>query len=90
MTDHVAQEECLAPAQDFNTYPYSTAHPVLRWLPTKLVEWIRSNLAEELKIPEKQGDLWTAAELNTIIIGNLVRWNFPTNIRVFTGIFQQF
>ena len=72
MTDQVIQEECVAPAQDYVTYPYRTAHPVLRWLPTKLAEWIGSNLAEELKIPEKQGDLWTAAELNAIITGNLV------------------
>jgi hypothetical protein len=55
--DHVVQEECLVPAQDYVTYPYSTAHPVLRWHLTKLAEWIRSSLAEELKIPEKQGDL---------------------------------
>ena len=38
MTDQVIQEECVAPAQDYVTYPYSTAHPVLRWLPTKLAE----------------------------------------------------
>ena len=62
----------MAPAQDYVTYPYSTAHPVLRWLLTELAEWIRLNLAEELKIPEKQGDLWTATELNAIITGNLV------------------
>ncbi len=72
MTGHVVQEECLAPAQDYIMYPYCTAHPVLRWLLTKLAEWIRSNLAEELKIPEKQGDLWTAGELNAIITQNLV------------------
>ncbi len=58
MTDHVVQKECLAPAQDYVTYPYSTAHPVLRWLLIKLAEWIRSNLAKEMKIPEKQDDLW--------------------------------
>ena len=62
----------MAPAQDYVTYPYRTAHPVLRWLPTKLAEWIGSNMAEELQIPEKQGELWTAAELNAIITGNLV------------------
>jgi hypothetical protein len=72
MMDHVIQEDCLAPAQEYATYPYHTAHPVLRWLPSKLVELIGSNLAEELKIPEKQGDLWTATELNAIITGNLV------------------
>ena len=72
MTDHVIQDNSLAPAQEYVTYPYSIAHPVLRWLPTKLAEWIGSNFGEELKIPEKQGDLWTAAELNSIITGNLV------------------
>ncbi len=51
MTDHVVQEEYVAPAQDYVTYPYRTAHPVLRWLPTKLAGWIESNLAEDLKIP---------------------------------------
>ena len=56
MTDHVVQDESVAPAQDYVTDPYSTAHPVSRWLPTKLAEWIGSNLAEELKIPKKQGD----------------------------------
>ncbi len=72
LTDHVVHDDCLAPAQEYVTYPNRTAHPVLRWLPTKLAEWIRSNLAEELKIPEKQGELWTAAELNAIITGNIV------------------
>jgi hypothetical protein len=72
MTDHVVQEECLVPAQEYVTYPYLTAHLVLRWLPTKLAEWISSNLAKELKIPEKQHDLWTASELNAIITQNLV------------------
>ena len=72
LTDHVVQDKCLAPAQEYFTYPYSTAHTFLRWFPTKLAEWIGSNMAEELQIPEKQGELWTAAELNAIITGNLV------------------
>ena len=42
---------------DYITYAYSTAHPVLRWLPTKLAEWIGSNLGDELGIPQKQGSL---------------------------------
>jgi hypothetical protein len=48
------------------------AHPVLRWLPTKLAEWVGSNLCVELGIPPKRGSLWTAAELNAIITGNIV------------------
>ena len=29
-------------------YIYRTAHPALRWLPTKLAEWIGENMQEEL------------------------------------------
>ena len=72
LSDNVVQEDCFAPGQDYITYPYRTAHPVLQWLPTKLAEWIGSNLGDEMNIPAKQGDLWTAAELNAIITGNLV------------------
>ena len=57
MGDNVVQDDCLAPGHDYITYPYRTAHPVLRRLPTKLAEWIGSNLSDELKIPSKQGDL---------------------------------
>jgi hypothetical protein len=46
------------------SYEFRTAHPVLRWLPTKLAKWIGANLSEELLIPDKIGDKWTAAELN--------------------------
>ena len=35
---------------------YRTAHPALRWLPTKLAEWIGENLQEELGFP----DFWYA------------------------------
>jgi hypothetical protein len=34
-------------------YIYKTAHPVLRWLPTKLAEWIGENLQDELGFPDK-------------------------------------
>ena len=62
----------MAPGQEYLTYAYRPAHPVLRWLPTKLAEWIGANLCYDLGIPAKQGALWTAAELNAIITGNLV------------------
>ena len=35
---------------------YRTSHPVLRWLPTKLAEWIGENLQEALGFPDK-GDV---------------------------------
>ncbi len=58
--------------QEYITYPYSTAHQVLQWLPTKLAECISTNLGDELNVTAKQGasDLWTAAaELNAVITG---------------------
>ena len=54
-------------------YIYMTAHPALRWLPTKLAEWIGENLQEELGFPDKAkkralpGTGWTPAELNNIL-----------------------
>ena len=34
-------------------YIYRTAHPALRWLPTKLAEWIGENLQDQLGFPDK-------------------------------------
>ncbi len=34
-------------------YVYRTAHPVLRWLPSKLAEWIGENLQDEMGFPDK-------------------------------------
>ena len=54
-------------------YVYRTAHPTLRWLPTKLAEWIGENLQDELGFPDKAyqraapGTGWTPAELNHIL-----------------------
>jgi hypothetical protein len=49
-------------------YVYRRDQPVLRWLTTKLVEWIRENLQHDLGFPDK-GDRragpcagWTPAE----------------------------
>jgi hypothetical protein len=53
-------------------YIYRTAHPDLRWLPTKLAEWIWESLGE-LGFPDKAdksaqpGTGWTPAELNSIM-----------------------
>ena len=67
------------------SYEFRTAHPVLRWLPTKLAEWIGANLSEELLIPDKNEDKWTAAELNNILLNNVVRGPHG-HLRTFGGI----
>ena len=54
-------------------YVYRTAHPALRWLPSKLAEWIGENLQEQLGFPDKAdkrappGTGWTPTELNNIL-----------------------
>ncbi len=59
-------------------YMYRTAHPVLRWLPTKLAEWIGENLQDVLGFPDKAdqraepGSGWTSAELNHILTAHVV------------------
>jgi hypothetical protein len=37
------------------TYASRTAHPILRWLPSKLAQWLAENMREERAIPEKEG-----------------------------------
>ncbi len=59
-------------------YVYRTAHPVLRWLPTKLAEWIGENLQDELGFPDKADQRgqpvsgWTPAELNHVLQSHVV------------------
>ena len=72
LSDNVVQDDGCAPGQDYVAYAFSTANPVLQWLPTKLAEWIGSNLCYELGIPPKRGSLWTASKLNAVITGNIV------------------
>ncbi len=67
------------------SYEYRTTHPVLRWLPTKPAEWIGANFSEELLIPDKIEDKWTAAELNSILLNNVVRGPFG-HLCTFGGI----
>ncbi len=70
--------EGQVPYPNWLEYVYSTAHPMLCWLPTKLAEWIRENLQEELGFPDKAdkrtepGTGWTAAELNSILHNHAV------------------
>ena len=59
-------------------YVYRTAHPALRWLPTKLTEWIGENMQDELGFADKAdkraatGTGWTLAELNNILQAHVV------------------
>ncbi len=65
-------------------YIYQTAHPTLRWLPTKLAEWIGENMQEELGFPDKAdkreepGTGWTPAELNQILHYHVVAGELTT------------
>ena len=86
-SNDVLHDEELDPEPEWLCYEYRTVHPVLRWLPTKLAEWIGANssLCAELLIQDKQGDKWTAAELNSILINNVVR-DPHGHLRTFGGI----
>ena len=65
-------------------YIYRTAHPALRWLPTKLAEWIGENLQDQLGFPDKAdqraapGTGWTPAELNHILHAHVVDGTLTT------------
>ncbi len=67
-------------------YIYRTAHPALRWLPTKFAEWIGMNLQEELGFPDKADKRaqtvtsWTSAELNSILYDHVVAGELTTSI----------
>ena len=76
----------LCSSPDWLEYVYRTSHPVLRWLPTKLAEWIGENLQDALGFPDK-GDVragpgcgWTAAELNHILQAARCGW-YLDNVR---------
>jgi hypothetical protein len=74
----LAVSDTQASAPQWLEYIYRTAHPVLRWLPTKLAEWIRENLQDVLSFPDKAnqraepGTGWTPAELNHILHEHVV------------------
>ena len=53
-------------------YRFRDAHPMLRWLPTKLSEWVADNLREELGFPDKCDARWSVQELNAILQEHLV------------------
>jgi hypothetical protein len=40
-------------SQQASAYPYRTAYPILRWLPTKMAEWNGDNNGDTLGIPAR-------------------------------------
>ena len=70
--------DAQVPSPQWLEYSYRKAHPALRWLPTKLAEWIGENLQEQLGLPDKidqraePGSGWTPAELNHILNAHVV------------------
>ena len=75
-----------AAAPEWVTYQYRTAHPILRWLPTKLAEWLAENMSAELVIPAKTAAQWTVGELNNILANNLVPNQYGGHLRTFTTL----
>ncbi len=77
--DDAATPKCV-------TYVFLTAHSILRWLPSKLAEWLAENMLEELVIPAKEGAQSTVPHLNSILANNLVpNWN-GGHLRMFTTL----
>lgn len=73
-------------APEWVTYKFRTAHPILRWLPSKLAEWIADNLSAELRIPAKKEAKWTVGELNQILASNLVPNGDGGHLRTFATL----
>jgi len=68
----VMYDETLDPSAIHVTYPYRIAHPLLRFLPMKLAQYIGDNFRKRLGIPRKQDKTrWSTEELNSILMHNL-------------------
>ena len=67
-----ADDDGQPPGPGWLEYPYCKSHPIVRWLPSKLAEWIGENYGQQLQIPPKRNLEWTVGELNAILESNLV------------------
>ena len=66
------QEEDVDPLPEWIQYIYRIAHAVLRFMPTKLAEFIGENYGNILGIPPKRDQSkWNVEELNAILRHNL-------------------
>ena len=69
------------------TYKYSIAHPILRWLPSKLAQFIADNYAAELDIPDVEpGRPLSVAAKNTVLKRNIVHGSDRCALRTYTEI----
>ena len=82
----VCVDDATGAAPEWVTYEFRTAHPILRWLPSKLAEWLAENMRDELAIPAKQGARYTVAHLNSILANNLVPNRDGGHLRTFTTL----
>jgi hypothetical protein len=71
--DGIVHDEHLDPVSEWVEYPYRTSHPILRYLPTKLAQFIGDCYGRKLDIPaRKDKSKWDTEELNNILLHNLV------------------
>ena len=68
------------------TYKYRASHSILRWMPSKLAEWIGDNMRLELQIPAMTQAKWTVGELNQILANKLVPHGDGGHLRTFTTL----
>ena len=76
--DCVRRKRILSNRPTWLEYVYRTAHPALRWLPTKLAEWIGENLQDKLGFPDK-ADTRAAAGTGLgeiLVMGLGLGWSF--------------
>ena len=73
-----------------STYPPLNKLPLLKYLPTKLAEFIGNNFRDELKLPStipRLHNQWTVNELNFILLNCLVKEERDgTHLRTFGAI----
>jgi hypothetical protein len=74
---------CSSP--DWLEYAFWSSHPVLRWLPMKLAEWIGENLQEALGFPDRAGRFRTVMNRNKEVYYSMYRY-VPVHILVYTGL----
>ena len=72
--ENLVYDEDLDPSEEYVTYPYRIAHPILRYLPMKLAQYLGDNFRKELHIPKKKDKVqWSTGELNDILLHNLLQ-----------------
>jgi hypothetical protein len=66
-------------------YAYRQNHPLLKFHPLKLAEWVAKNLADELSLPDTD-DQWNPEDLNLILIHCIVSDRRGDNLHTFQSV----